>query len=316
MDEFAMGSGNGFPHAGIVRNPHDLRRTPGGSSSGAAAAIAAGSALFALGSDTGGSLRLPAAYCGVVGFKPSYGAVSRYGLVAYAGSFDQIGPITRNVTDAAMMAAMIKGKDRLDATTVDFSLNYAALDNSDGKEWRIGVLKNLESTAASTFERLGKRVIEVDLPHIQYALMAYYAIAFAEASASLAKMDGVRFGYRAAKSADVDGMYVKSRSEGLGDEVKKRLILGTYILSVENYERYYLKARKLQNVIKNELDAVFRECDVLLTPITDECLVLANLAGMPAITVGGAHLMGRRFNDGAVLAAARSFEREMEGRLT
>ena len=358
MDEFAMGSSTETSFFGAVRNPHDLTRTPGGTSGGSAAAVASGMAPCSLGSDTGGSIRQPAAFCGLVGYKPTYGAVSRYGLIPYAGSFDQAGPITRTVADAALLAAAIAGYDPMDATSEP---GYAP-DFSDIIEDRafslkgrkIGILKECFAdglsdeiraavmSAAETYKKLGAEIVDISIPAIEHSLPVYYIIALAEASSSLARFDGVKFGYRSADCNDSDSLYINSRTECFGAEVKKRIILGTYILTADNYEAYYKKARIVQVMLREQFKSAFETCDAILSPVTpgaapkigekeknpaklylnDICTVPANIAGLPAVSVPfgkdggglpiGVQLMGRRFDDARLLAFARALERETE----
>ena len=319
MDEFAMGSStenSGFyPSA----NPWDLARVPGGSSGGSAAAVAAGEAVLALGSDTGGSIRQPAAFCGVVGLKPTYGLVSRYGLVAFASSLDQIGPIARNVRDCALLLGALAGHDRRDSTSVPQEVpDYTGFLVPEIKGFRIGVPREytgegIAPEVRAVFERvvdvltgLGAVVAETSLPHTRYALPAYYLIAPAEASSNLARYDGVRYGLRV-PAEDVVTMYKKTRSRGFGAEVKRRVMLGTYALSAGYYEAYYLKALKVRTLIRRDFDAAFEKFDLLLSPtaptpafrigekvadplamyLSDICTLAVNLAGVPAISVPG-----------------------------
>lgn len=318
MDEFAMGSSTENSGFFPTANPWDLERVPGGSSGGSAAAVAAGEAVVALGSDTGGSIRQPAALCGVVGMKPTYGAVSRYGLVAFASSLDQIGPLTRDVRDLALVLNAICGHDPLDSTSVPRAHpDYTSFLVDDVKGLRIGVpreymgegidppVREVISRAIKLLASLGAEVEETSLPHTRYALPTYYLIAPAEASSNLARYDGVRYGYRAEDARDVVDMFMKTRSRGFGPEVKRRIMLGTYALSAGYYDAYYLKALKVRTLIKQDFDRAFEKFDVLLAPtspspafkrgektddplkmyMSDICTLAVNLAGIPGISV-------------------------------
>jgi len=353
MDEFAMGASGETSAYGRVYNPHDLTRSPGGSSCGSAAAVAAGSVPFSLGSDTGGSIRQPASFCGLVGYKPSYGAVSRYGLLAYANSFDQIGSICRTVSDVALLTTAIAGHDTHDSTSNPaFVADFSSIEEFNVKGKKIGILKECfangiddEVYAAvmsvkKTYESLGAEIIEISIPSIENSLPAYYTIALAEASSGLSKLDGIRFGYRTSNYTDMDSLYINSRTEGFGDEVKKRIIIGTYLLSAGNYEVYYKKSRIIQSMIRDDFSNAFKECDILLTPVTpktaypfgqketdpaalylgDICTVPVNMAGLPAISIPcgkdsenlpiGVQLIGNKFKDADLLGFACAFERE------
>ena len=318
LDEFAMGSSNENSAFKIVRNPWNLKKVPGGSSGGSAAAVAAGEATIALGSDTGGSIRLPASYCGLVGLKPTYGRVSRYGLIAFASSLDQIGPITRNVEDAALLLNVISGYDEKDST----SLNQASSDftkdlNNTLKGTKIGYIKELCSEGLSEdvskyiqkslemYKSMGAEIVEISLPLIKYSIAVYYIVATAEASSNLARFDGVKYGYRTKNAENLYDMYVKTRAEGFGEEVKRRIMLGTYALSSGYYDAYYKKAQQLRRLIKNDFDNAFSKVDVLLSPtcphtafdigskvedplsmyLTDIATITANLAGIPAMNI-------------------------------
>lgn len=318
MDEFAMGSSNENSATKIVRNPWNLNKVPGGSSGGSAAAVAAGEATVALGSDTGGSIRLPGSYCGLVGLKPTYGRVSRYGLIAFASSLDQIGPITRTVEDSALLLNAIAGHDEKDST----SLNQVAPDftkdlRNDLKGVKIGYIKELCSEGLTddvsvavqktieTYKSMGAEIVEISLPLIKYSIAVYYIVATAEASSNLARFDGVKYGYRAKDVDTLYDMYVKTRAEGFGDEVKRRIMLGTYALSSGYYDAYYKKAQQLRRLVKNDFDNAFKKVDVLLSPtcphtafdigskvqdplsmyLTDIATITANLAGIPAMNV-------------------------------
>ena len=353
-DEFAMGSSNENSAFGPVRNPWDLERTPGGSSGGSAVAVATEMAAASLGSDTGGSVRQPAALCGVVGLKPTYGRVSRYGLLAFASSLDQIGPLTRTVTDAARMLAVIAGPDSSDSTTSDKPIpNY--LKGLTGKldDLRIGVprkilaegvdVKVLQAFDESleTLSSLGVKIREIELPHAQYAIPTYYLIATAEASSNLARYDGVRYTSRVdlePKVASLSLMYEKTRAQGFGAEVKRRIMLGTYVLSAGYYDAYYLKAQQVRTLIKSDYDTAFNEVDSILMPtsptpafplkkrahdplemyLADVFTVSANLAGLPAISVPcgfttdrlpiGLQCIGRPFDEESLLRLAHGYE--------
>ncbi|MBE6079438.1 MAG: Asp-tRNA(Asn)/Glu-tRNA(Gln) amidotransferase subunit GatA [Veillonella sp.] len=317
MDEFAMGSSSESSAFAKTTNPWNADYVPGGSSGGAAASVAAGSAVWALGSDTGGSVRQPASYCGVVGLKPTYGNVSRYGLIAYASSLDQIGPVTRDVTDAAIVLNAISGHDHRDSTSIPGERpDYTKALVNDVKGLKIGMPKeyfgeglNSEvrealEKAAKVYEGLGAEIVEVSLPTSKYALSAYYIIALAEASSNLARYDGVSYGLRVPADNLVE-MSTKTRSQGFGAEVQRRILLGTYVLSSGYYDAYYLKALKARRLIKNEFDAAFENVDVLLTPtapntafkfgekindplsmyLEDICTTPVNLAGIPGISI-------------------------------
>ena len=318
MDEFAMGSSNENSATKIVRNPWNLNKVPGGSSGGSAAAVAAGEATVALGSDTGGSIRLPASYCGLVGLKPTYGRVSRYGLIAFASSLDQIGPITRTVEDSALLLNAIAGYDYHDST----SLNQVAPDftkdlRKDLKGVKIGYIKELCSegltpdvkkamdNAIATYKSMGAEIVEISFPLIKYSIAVYYVVATAEASSNLARFDGVKYGFRAKDVENLYDMYVKTRAQGFGQEVKRRIMLGTYALSSGYYDAYYKKAQQLRRLVKNDFDNAFKKVDVLISPtcphtafdigskvedplsmyLTDIATITANLAGLPAMNI-------------------------------
>ena len=317
MDEFAMGSSNENSADGAVLNPWDKSRVPGGSSGGSAAAVAAGLAPWATGTDTGGSIRQPAAFCGLVGLKPTYGAISRYGMIAFASSLDQAGPITRDVADAALMLRHMQGRDAHDSTSIGLSEPVAepSGDSLAGKKFGIpapldwnGVqpgVKEVFDAACKRIEAAGGEIVEVPLPHADYALSAYYVIAPAEASANLARMDGVRFGYRAADPTGLTDMYERTRGEGFGPEVKRRIMLGTYALSSGYYDAYYNRAQQVRTKILEDYAAAFKNCDFIITPTapsvaygigekTDDPLsmylgdlftVPVSLAGLPAISL-------------------------------
>lgn len=349
MDEFAMGSSTENSGFFPTRNPWDTQRVPGGSSGGSAAAVAAGEAIWALGSDTGGSIRLPAAYCGVVGLKTTYGRISRYGLVAYASSLDQIGPITRDVRDCALVMNAIAGYDAKDSTSIKAAVpDYTAGLEQGIKGLRIGLPKEYfvagmqpaveESIRQGIDEmvRMGAELVEVSMPHTQYALAAYYIIATAEASSNLARYDGVGFGHRG-EGNDIISMYKRSRAEGFGQEVRRRIMLGTYALSSGYYDAYYLKALKVRALIKQDFDRAFEKVDVLVAPtaptvafkagekiddplamyLMDVCTIPVNLSGVPAMSLPcgfvegmpvGMQLIGPHLSEEMLLRVAYSFE--------
>lgn len=281
MDEFAMGSSTENSALGVTRNPYDVSRVPGGSSGGSAAAVGANMCIAALGSDTGGSIRQPASFCNCVGVKPSYGRVSRFGVTAFASSLDQVGPMTKNVEDAAILLGAIAGRDPHDGTTPDEPVpDYrAALTGASLKGVRLGLpkeyldvdgidpeVKRITAGAIARCEAAGAELVPVSLPHTEYAMAVYYIIAPAEASANLARFDGVRYGLRSAAATDVMSLYLKSRSEGFGPEVKRRIIMGTYVLSSGYYDAYYGRAQRVRTLIKRDFDEVFAKVDALLTP--------------------------------------------------
>ncbi len=282
MDEFAMGSSNETSFFGAVKNPHDNTRVPGGSSGGSAAAVASNQCAASLGSDTGGSIRQPASFCGVVGIKPTYGRVSRFGLVAFASSLDQIGPITKNVEDAAVLLKFISGYDKKDSTSVNIPVpDYLKnLKNQCLEGLKIGVpkeyfieginedVRNIIESILEEMKKNGAKIIDISLPHTDYAVAVYYIIAPAEASSNLARYDGVKFGFRAEKFEDLIDMYKKTRAEGFGNEVKRRIMLGTYALSSGYYDAYYLKASKVRNLIKQDFENAFKQVDVIVSPVT------------------------------------------------
>ncbi len=281
MDEFAMGSSTENSGLGVTRNPYDLERVPGGSSGGSAAAVGGNMCIAALGTDTGGSIRQPASFCNCVGVKPSYGRVSRYGVTAFASSLDQVGPMTKSVEDAAILLKALAGHDEMDGTTPkDPVPDYAAsLEGASMKGVRIGIakeyfdvkgldpeVKRITDEAVRKCEAAGAELVEVSLPHTEYAMAVYYIIAPAEASANLARFDGVRYGHRSAAAKDVFSLYTKSRAEGFGPEVKRRIIMGTYVLSSGYYDAYYGRAQRVRTLIKRDFDEAFSKCDTLLTP--------------------------------------------------
>ncbi|HEX5889633.1 MAG TPA: Asp-tRNA(Asn)/Glu-tRNA(Gln) amidotransferase subunit GatA [Pyrinomonadaceae bacterium] len=317
-DEFAMGSSNENSAFGPVRNPWDTTRVPGGSSGGSAAAVAAGIVPVALGSDTGGSVRQPASLCGVLGLKPTYGRNSRYGLVAFASSLDQVGVFAREVADVARVLGVIAGRDRRDSTTADVPVpDYAAALESDLKGARIGFPRALfgkgldeevgtaVKSVVDVYRELGAEIVDVELPNAGYAIAVYYIIATAEASSNLARFDGVRYGFRAEEAPELRQMYRKTREEGFGAEVKRRIMLGTYVLSAGYYDAYYRKAQQVRTLIKNDFLNAFKNCDAIITPtaptpafalgekvddplsmyLNDIYTVTANLAGVPGLSV-------------------------------
>jgi aspartyl-tRNA(Asn)/glutamyl-tRNA(Gln) amidotransferase subunit A len=349
MDEFAMGSSNENSAYGPVKNPWDLTRAPGGSSGGSAASVASGMAALALGSDTGGSVRQPGSFSGVVAFKPSYGRVSRYGLIAFASSLDQIGPFSRTVRDAARISAVISGHDARDATSVarDVPDYEAALDKSP-KGVRVGVVRSTLGegcdagvragieAAIETLRALGCVIVDVELPTARHAVSAYYIVAPAECSSNLARFDGMRYGPRKS-GADLTEVYGNTRSQGFGPEVKRRIMLGTYVLSAGYYDAYYAKAQKARTLIARDFDAAFEKCDFVLSPtspsaafplgsrtadplamyMADVYTLPPSLAGLPAISVPagldgglpiGMQLTGRAFDEAGVLALAHAYE--------
>jgi len=349
LDEFAMGSSTERSAFFPTRNPWDPTRVPGGSSGGSAAAVASGEVVAALGSDTGGSVRQPASLCGVVGFKPTYGLVSRYGLIAFASSLDQIGPITKSVRDAAILMSVISGKDAMDSTTVDKNIDFLKDIENGISGMKFAVPKEvydyeqLDSGVAALFdealklaEKLGAKIRKVRIPSMKYAVAVYYVVAPAEASSNLARYDGVKYGLRVEEKGLKD-MYKMTRREGFGEEVRRRIMLGTFTLSAAYYEAYFNKAQKVRRVLSSELDSVLTENDAILTPtspitafklgevkdpltyyLMDIFTAPANLAGLPAISVPygfsndlpvGLQIMSRRFHDAKVLRIARSFEK-------
>jgi aspartyl-tRNA(Asn)/glutamyl-tRNA(Gln) amidotransferase subunit A len=346
-DEFAMGSSNENSAYGPVRNPRDKSRVPGGSSGGSAAAVAAGTALAALGSDTGGSIRQPASFCGVVGLMPTYGRVSRYGLIAFASSLDHIGPLTRTVQDAAIILRTIAGRDPLDSTSANVPVpDYVEEMSKPVKGLRLGIPKEYfgegldgetRSAVEGAIEQLraaGCEIVPISLPHTPYAIPTYYVIATAEASANLARFDGVRYGYRSAHAHTLSEMYRKSRDEGFGAEVKRRIMLGTYALSSGYYDAYYLKAQRVRTLLTRDFEQAFQKVDAIVTPTTptpafklgekaddplamylaDIYTVTADLAGIPGISVPcgqtksglpiGLQVLGKHFDESTVLRVA------------
>ena len=353
MDEFAMGGSTEYSYFKKTRNPWNLNKVPGGSSGGSAAAVAARMVPWALGSDTGGSIRQPASFCGVVGLKPTYGLVSRYGLVAFASSLDQIGPITKDVYDSAMLLNIIAGHDERDTTSREVeNVDYTKCLKNDVKGIKIGVPKEffgegingevkakLEE-AIEVYKELGAEVEEFSLDIAKYSLATYYIIACAEASSNLGRFDGIRYGYRAKEFKDLKDLYRKSRSQGFGPEVKRRIILGTYVLSSGYYDAYYKKAQQVRTLVMNEFNKAFEKYDVLLTPtsptvafdigsksnnplemyLSDICTVSVNIAGLPGISIPcgvdkegmpiGMQLIGNKFQEGTILNAAYTYEQK------
>ncbi|MDR3209284.1 MAG: Asp-tRNA(Asn)/Glu-tRNA(Gln) amidotransferase subunit GatA [Oscillospiraceae bacterium] len=352
MDEFAMGSTNETSYFGAARNPRDVTRVPGGSSGGVAAAVAAGLAVFGVGSDTGGSIRQPASFCGIVGLKPTYGAVSRHGLIAYASSLDQIGPLTASVRDAALVFDAISGRDARDMTSRGAEPVSPRL-TGDVRGMKIGLAREFYEdlpdeisraldSIARTLERLGATLVPVEFPMLKNALPAYYILACAEASSNLGRYDGLRYGHRTEKSTDLEDFIRRTRSEGFGAEVRRRILLGTYVLSAGYYDAFYNKAQLLRRAIVNDVTRLFTQVDCLLTPtvpvtalprnanmtpvetyMTDICTVPVNIAGVPAVSVPcgfdadglpiGAQIIGPRLGEAAILNTALAFERETAG---
>ena len=351
MDEFAMGSTTENSAFKVCRNPLDTDRVPGGSSGGSAAAVAAREAVYTLGSDTGGSIRQPASFCGVVGMKPTYGSVSRYGLVAFASSLDQIGPITSTVLDNALVLNAIVGHDKRDATSVKRVYNDFTADIKNGvKGMKIGVpeeffgegisddVRKAVLAATDTYRALGAELVSVSMPSIDYALSAYYVISSAEASSNLARFDGVRYGYRCDDYSNIDELYRKSRSEGFGSEVKKRIMLGTFALSSGYYDAYYKKALQVRSLVRKDFDEAFGKCDFIISPVAptvaykigektgdslqmymgDAYSVPVNIAGIPALTLPcgigeggmpvGMQVIGPAFSEGLLYRAGFAFE--------
>ncbi|MBZ4682637.1 MAG: aspartyl-tRNA(Asn)/glutamyl-tRNA(Gln) amidotransferase subunit [Fusobacteriaceae bacterium] len=351
MDEFAMGSTTKTSYVKETKNPWDLDRVPGGSSGGSATAIAAQEAILTLGSDTGGSIRQPAAFCGVVGLKPTYGRVSRYGLIAFGSSLDQIGPFGKSVEDVAMFMNVIAKYDEMDSTSMNIETpDYTKNLNDDIKGLKIGIpkeyfidgmddeVKETIKNAIEEYKKMGAEIVEISLPHTEYAPSTYYIIAPAEASSNLARFDGIRYGYRAENYKDIKDLYIKTRSEGFGDEVKRRIMIGTYVLSAGYYDAYYKQAQKVRRLIKNDFDKAFENVDVILTPATpntafkltdekspvemyleDVFTISANLAGIPGIVVPagknknglpiGMQLLGKHFDETTLLKVANNFEK-------
>jgi aspartyl-tRNA(Asn)/glutamyl-tRNA(Gln) amidotransferase subunit A len=351
MDEFAMGSSTENSAIQKTSNPWNLDCVPGGSSGGSAASVASDTCAMSFGSDTGGSIRQPAAFCGCVGLKPTYGRVSRYGLVAFASSLDQIGPLTKDVTDTALAMNVICGKDPHDATSADLPAeDFVAGLKGGVKGLRIGLpkeffidalgseVRSLVEASAAVLKAQGAEIVEVSLPHSEYAVTVYYIVAPAEASANLARFDGVRYGFRHPAANNVTEMYVKTKSEGFGPEVQRRIMLGTYVLSSGYYDAYYLKAQKVRRLITQDFDEAFKQCDVILTPtaptpafkrgekskdplemyLNDIFTISTNLAGVPALSMPcglsasglpvGVQLIGKAFDEATLLRTAYCYE--------
>lgn len=354
LDEFAMGSSNENSAFKIVRNPHNLNKVPGGSSGGSAASVAAYEATVSLGSDTGGSIRLPASFCGINGFKPTYGRVSRYGLIAFASSLDQIGPFGRSVEDIANLYMAIAGWDEKDSTSLKLEVDDVTKTLKDGVGGlKIGVIKELlgegvnddvrkcVEDAIETYKKLGATIKEISLPLLKYSIGIYYIVATAEASSNLARYDGVKYGYRTKDAQNLLEMYTKTRAEGFGDEVKRRIMLGTYALSSGYYDAYYKKAQQLRRLVKNDFDKAFDDVDILISPtcpttafdigsrnedplamyLTDIATISANLIGAPALSTPcgfdsekmpiGLQIIGKNLDEATILKAAYSLEQEL-----
>ena len=355
LDEFAMGSSTETSAFGVTSNPWDTRRVPGGSSGGSAASVAAGLCLASLGSDTGGSIRQPASFCGVVGLKPTYGRVSRWGLIAFASSLDQVGPIANTVSDAAEILFSISGKDPLDSTSLDYGVpNYIDYLNKPIKGLKIGIIKEcfdhpglneeVKSSVINSLDRftsLGVEIIEINCPRFNDGIATYYVIAPSEASANLARYDGVKYGYRSENSGNLLDMTSQTRSEGFGNEVQRRILIGTYALSAGYSDAYYKKAQKVRTLIKRDFDNAFKKVDILLTPtcpttaffkgdyandpismyLSDLLTVPVNLAGLPAISIPcgfdknglpiGLQLIGNALQESLILNAAHLFEKDI-----
>lgn len=350
MDEFAMGGSTKTSYYKLTKNPWDTSKVPGGSSGGAASSIASQQCFISLGSDTGGSIRQPASFCGVVGLKPTYGRVSRYGLMAFASSLDQIGPLAKNVEDIALAMNVIAGYDDYDGTVKNISVpDYTEFLGKDIKGVKIGVPKeyfvdgmneNVKAIMMSALKKLkeaGAELVDVSLPHTKYALPTYYILAPAEASSNLARFDGIRYGYRSKNAKDFNDLYVKSRSEGFGSEVKRRIMIGTYVLSAGFYDAYFKKAQKARALIKADFDKAFETVDMIFTPVAptpafsldavktplelyleDIFTLSANLAGVPGLSIPagmteglpvGIQLLGKHFDEGNLIAVGSAFEK-------
>ena len=353
MDEFAMGSTTESSYYGVTRNPRDPERVPGGSSGGSAAAVAAGIAIAALGSDTGGSIRQPAAYCGVVGFKPTYGRVSRFGLAAYASSLDQIGPITQNVEDAAILYDAIKGHDPKDSTSADFEKEPIFGNIDPNRKLTIAVIDNYIAEADEAIQKAyndtvvalesaGHTIVHRTLTNTQYDIATYYILATAEAATNLARYDGIRYGRQAEGVRSTEELYFNTRSEGFGEETKRRILLGNFVLSSGYYDAYYLKAQKVRHLIRDEYNAIFDAADLILSPVapsvapkigelsdplemykSDMYTIAVNLVGLPAISLPvaddpetgmpiGLQLIGRAFDEKTLFDGALSLENTMK----
>ncbi len=354
MDEFAMGSSTENSSYFPTKNPWHKEYVPGGSSGGSAAAVAAGMVPYALGSDTGGSIRQPSAFCGVVGLKPTYGRVSRYGLVAFASSFDQIGPITNSVEDAAIVLQAIAGADTHDATSAHIDVpDFSAKLTGDIRGLKVGVapeffadamdegVRQRVEEAVKVLKELGAEIQPISLPHTNYAIATYYLLAPAEASSNLARFDGVRYGYRSQNAQNLLDMYSKTRSEGFGREVKRRILIGTYALSSGYYDAYYKRAQKMRTLIRQDFEQAFSQVDVIVSPttptpafllgektkdpvtmyMTDMCTIPVNLAGLPAISVPcglsqglpvGLQIIGKMFDEQTILQVADAYEKAVD----
>ncbi len=355
MDEFAMGSSTEYSAFGTVLNPADASRVPGGSSGGSAAAVAAGLCHVALGTDTGGSIRQPASFCGVVGLKPTYGRVSRYGLVAFASSFDVIGPFANSVYDVALIMEVLAGHDERDSTSAEKAVpSYTSLLDRDVRKFRVGVAKDALSAGVAddvrqaveeqidSLRSIGVEIKEVSMPHLDYTIPTYYILATAEASSNLERYDGARYGHRDRNVEELEEMYVQSRTEGFGPEVKRRIMLGTFVLSAGYYDAYYKKAQRVRRLIKQDFDDAFRGVDAIITPtapttafkigektsdpiqmyLSDIFTVSANLAGIPGVSVPvgrdssslpiGLQLLGRQFEEETILTLANHIEQSLK----
>ena len=357
MDEFAMGSSTEHSHFKETKNPWDLSRIPGGSSGGSAAAVAANMVPWALGTDTGGSIRQPASVCGIVGLKPTYGLVSRYGVIAYASSLDQVGVLTKDVEDCAILLNVIAGKDEKDTTSVDVGVkDYTQSLNKDIKGLKIGVpkeffgegineeVKQSLMQAIEEYKNLGAEVEEISLDIAQLSLATYYIISCAEASSNLGRYDGIRYGHRAKNFSNLKELFKNSRSEGFGEEVKRRIILGTYVLSSGYYDAYYKKAQQVRTLVMDKFNEAFKKYDVILTPtapttafkigektnnplemyLQDICTVSVNVAGLPGISIPcgvdsqglpiGMQLVGKKFDEETIIKAAHAYEKQFKFR--
>ncbi|MGL6065033.1 MAG: Asp-tRNA(Asn)/Glu-tRNA(Gln) amidotransferase subunit GatA [Fusobacteriaceae bacterium] len=350
MDEFAMGSSTKTSCYGMTKNPWDLERVPGGSSGGAASTIAAQQVFLSLGSDTGGSIRQPASFCGIVGLKPTYGRVSRYGLMAFASSLDQIGPLGKNVQDVALCMNVISGNDDYDSVSSTSPVpDFLKYLNQDIKGLKIGIpeeyfieglnqdIKKIVLDSIEKLEKLGAEIIKISLPHTKYAVSTYYVLAPAEASSNLGRFDGIRYGHRTTKAQNIEELYSKSRSEGFGDEVKRRIMMGTHVLSAGFFDAYFKKAQKVRALIKKDFDIAFEKIDVILTPVSpttafkltdkktpielyleDIFTIPANMAGLPGLVVPaglvnglpvGIQFLGKYFEEGTLLKVGSAFEK-------
>jgi aspartyl-tRNA(Asn)/glutamyl-tRNA(Gln) amidotransferase subunit A len=355
MDEFAMGSSNENSYFNPTKNPWDLERVPGGSSGGSAAAVAAEECLASLGSDTGGSIRQPASFCGVTGLKPTYGRVSRFGLVAFASSLDQIGPMTKTAADAALLMNVIGGNDPRDSTSANVALpDFLPALDKDVRGMKMGIPKEYFTSgidpeveksvqeAIAKLESMGMEKVEVSLPHTEYAVSCYYILACAEASSNLSRYDGVKYGFRSESQENLAEMYFNSREEGFGEEVKRRILLGTFVLSSGYYDAYYLKGQQVRTLIKNDYEEAYKKCDVIVAPnapmpafklnektkdplqmyLSDIYTISANLAGIPAISIPcgltgsglpvGLQLMAKHFDEETLLTVSHQFQQSTD----